>query len=1152
MSHAIRNAILIVILILAAVWAIVPVERKIRLGKDLSGGVSLVYQVQIGPGESASEVLRGMIPVLKNRVDPQGLFEINFVPMGRDRIEVSMPLPTENVKRLKQAFEDELRRLDASAFSAAELELAMKLEPDARARELDRLASGVPGRRELLDAAAQAYDAARRARAALEEARKAAGDDAAVDEALVIAAADAELAYDAARDRALATVLRAEDVRAALSLSTVERRLINEETGKGEVIPSPRQRALDRLRAANPGAASQLDAVLRAYEAYSRERKTLDDPADLKRLLRGAGVMNFRITVKPGQHPQEQSLRLQLRERGPRNAGAPDAGWFRINDIEQWYNSTAEQRALLADPGAFFAARGYVVEEYDGEYYMLCWDTPTTRLVQAREGEPEWRVASARPGVDQYGRPSIHFEMDPRGAFLLGELTKDHVGDQMAVLLDDEVYTAPNLLSQISRTAQIEGQFSPQEINYIVQVLAAGSLQAKLSPQPISESTLGPELGFDNLMKSLDSGLIAACICAAFLCGYYFFCGVIAFGAMCVNVLLLLAIMSLARAPFSIPGIAGMILSFAMAVDANVLIFERMREEITRNGADLRTAVRLGYHRAMSAIVDGNLTNLLVCIVLYFVGTPEIRGFALTMSIGVGTTLFAQLVVPRVVFELLIQYAGWRRTKMLPIAVPAVQRLFDLNVNWMGLRPAFLALSALLLILSVGVVVSRNVVMLDNEFRGGTAVTLELAADESGRPRTLTRQQVQDELTRLAATAPALSDLRNADVIVIDPQADGVTSSRFQIRTLVTDGEAVQEALVQAFADVLGTSPSLRFTGSDLDDASRAPAFPVLDAVLGESIGRPDVRNDVAAFQGGLAIVLDGIDPPAAVSEIERRIGALRLEPDFVSTLARETRVVPIAGTEQAATAVVVLVRDPDVTFFSDQDRWTTELRDVEWRLVREALTRSERSLSVQSFSPAIARTFAAQAAAAVFLSVILLVIYVWVRFDSARFGVAAIVATMHDCVLAVGLIGLAEIIHDEAPSLAQALGILPFKIDLTVVAALLTILGYSINDKIVVLDRIRENRGKLSYVTVETINLSINQTFSRTIMTGMTTILSTLVLYLVGGEAVRAFAYTLGLGIIIGTYSSIAIAAPLVRSRSPSQAAPVDGTASAPVQGST
>jgi len=183
----------------------------------------------------------------------------------------------------------------------------------------------------------------------------------------------------------------------------------------------------------------------------------------------------------------------------------------------------------------------------------------------------------------------------------------------------------------------------------------------------------------------------------------------------------------------------------------------------------------------------------------------------------------------------------------------------------------------------------------------------------------------------------------------------------------------------------------------------------------------------------------------------------------------------------------------------------------------------------VESFSAEIAATFRAQAIIAVLLSTLLVVIYVWVRFGSFRYSFAAILATLHDCLVAVGVIGFAEIFYDFAPATATAVGIMPFKLDLNIMAAVLTVLGFSLNDTIVIMDRIRETKGKMPHANRAIINDALNKTFGRTIITAGTTLFATLVLYLYGGEAIRGFAYSLTAGILVGIYSSIAIAAPLV-----------------------
>jgi len=174
------------------------------------------------------------------------------------------------------------------------------------------------------------------------------------------------------------------------------------------------------------------------------------------------------------------------------------------------------------------------------------------------------------------------------------------------------------------------------------------------------------------------------------------------------------------------------------------------------------------------------------------------------------------------------------------------------------------------------------------------------------------------------------------------------------------------------------------------------------------------------------------------------------------------------------------------------------------------------------------------RAVAAVLLSFLFITIYIWVRFGTVRYSIAAIVCLMHDVLTCIGLIALAEIVYDmpSVQGVVRSMGIQPFKIDLTMVAAILTIIGYSLNDTIVIMDRIRENRGRLPYASTEVINDSVNQTISRTVITSGTTLIAVLILYIFGGDGVRAFSFALLVGIVVGTYSSVAVAAPLVWSR--------------------
>ncbi len=1128
------RAALVIVALLFFGLAIVPPEKKLRLGKDLSGGVSLIYSVAIGPEENASETMSRVIEVLKRRVDPNGLYQITMVSQGRDRIEITMPLPGPRVKEKRAEYEAMLDSVGEMAIPRQRLERVIAMPPERREAELARLAGGNEARAARLRELAAVYDTARMARAAYDAAAGAEQPD--TDELLRLAraAAEAELAYDTARDDLLQASLTPAELRRAVEQSSRRRTLRDSQTNTYVELPSPRDRALSRLKERYPTYADSIDRVRASYEAYEAVRTTLDDPSDLVRLLRASGVLAFRITVDPGDDPAEEArLRAELLESGPRSARSRDKAWYKINRVENWYNDVQELRALEANPAEYFRARGYVVDEYDGEYYMLCWDRAGYRL--APDPDRPWQVARARQGADEVGKPAIAFEMDTVGASLLGALTEKHVGKKMAIVLDDEVYTAPTLRSRISRSGLISGDFSNEELRYIIQVLAAGALQNKLSPEPISRNTVGPDFGADKLREGLRAGIIAFVAVAGFMVVYYFRCGALAVVGLCCNAMLLLGAMALNSAAFTLPGIAGIILTFGMAVDANVLIYERIREEL-RAGLDIRPAVRLGFSKAMSSIVDGNVTNLIVCVVLAYLGTQEIRGFAITLGIGVVTTMFSALVITRLMFDALLEFGMWRRIRMLPTVLPAIDRALEPKINWLRMRYGFIVISSIYVGIGLWMVYFQRGEMFDTEFRGGTKVTLQFSIDEeTGRRVTLTRPEVESRVRALGegtGQEARLAELRRAQIVTIDPATDGITSDRFEIKSLVTDETTVVNALATAFADVLDSRPPLVFRGAGLDLAA-APVYPLLNVrgILGEDINRPQYRDVVREYTGGVAIVIEDLDPRPTLDGLRTRIEQMRQQQDFSDTLGRTWEVRALEEDASGVRTAVLLAAEEGVNYLENEDRWRAELAMREWQLVNEALGRTTTLASVQSFSPAIAETFRAQAIVAVFLSLLLIMIYIWVRFGSARYSLAAIICLVHDCLTCIGLIALAEIVYDWGPTqgVAQALGILPFKIDLTLVAALLTIIGYSLNDTIIVMDRVRENRGKLPYASAEVINLSINQTISRTVITSGTTLLAILIMYVYGGDGVRGFAYAMLIGIGIGTYSSIAVAAPLV-----------------------
>jgi SecD/SecF fusion protein len=619
--------------------------------------------------------------------------------------------------------------------------------------------------------------------------------------------------------------------------------------------------------------------------------------------------------------------------------------------------------------------------------------------------------------------------------------------------------------------------------------------------------------------------------------------------------------MSLAKAAFSLPGIAGIILTFGMAVDANVLIFERIREEL-RAGKDLKASVRLGYEKALSSIVDGNVTNLIVCVVLGQLGTQEIRGFAITLGIGVCTTLFAALFVSRLLMAFITDVSQLKRMSMLPMAFPVIDKILEPKIKWISLRPLFMVVSAIFVGIGIFMVVVQGSKMLDMEFRGGVQVTLKFGNDEQGNPIFLDRAQVLDRVRAIGAGRGELDPLRAfslAEATPVNPQAGGVSSDTFVIKAFLLEDQAVTSptsigasggesiespidtmvrAIVAAFEDEIDTRSPVAFSGSQNDTIDGAPVYALLSSNLGEAIGRSEYRENVSPFIGGAAIVIEvdrsRVDQLPTLEGLEARLDTMRSKSDFADTLRHESRLVVLRGTADAVETVAYLVRDANLSFFDNEEVWRVALAQREWDLVRSALSDVTTLASVQTFSPVIAERFKQTAVVSVLMSFLLILIYIWVRFGSVRYSLAAIITLLHDVLIVIGLIALAEIAYDHGATakIAQALGVAPFKIDLTLVAAILTIIGYSLNDTIIIMDRIRENRGKLPYASATVVNLSINQTISRTTITSGTTLLATVILYVWGGDGVRAFSYALLTGVIVGTYSSIAVAAPLVWSK--------------------
>ena len=273
----------------------------------------------------------------------------------------------------------------------------------------------------------------------------------------------------------------------------------------------------------------------------------------------------------------------------------------------------------------------------DGVFYIV----EQTPVVQGED------LTDAQPAFDQNGQPSVNFRFNPTGARKFGQYTAENVGSPFAIVLDNEVISAPVIREAITGgSGQISGRFSVEESTKLAVLLRAGALPAKMTF--LEERTIGPELGQD----SIDAGRIASMVAFAavlvFMALSYGWFGLIANVALLINVGLIFGLLSMVGATLTLPGIAGIVLTIGMAVDANVLVFERIREELKTAKGPAR-AIELGYEKALSAIVDANITTLIIAVILFVMGSGPVRGFSITLGLGILTSIFTAIFVTRLI-----------------------------------------------------------------------------------------------------------------------------------------------------------------------------------------------------------------------------------------------------------------------------------------------------------------------------------------------------------------------------------------------------------------------------------------------------------------------------------------------------------------------
>ena len=674
---------LIVVVLLAAVVAIfapsifhpqeigfnpgVPWTQKTALkpGIDISGGVSLLYEVEQPSGTQAlPDLATEVTSALKKRVDPDGLLNLIWRPQNPNRLEIQLPFSGANGEGAKrQEAVDQARvALEATNIRMADVNQWLEKGPTRDPNQANTLANGSPSRLTLLNELAKVYDESKQATSELNAAysEEEAGNTA-KDEARVQAAVTRQTAAREMQRKSQARYSELLDQLAASNVSPAQLDLIFRKRDK-KALSQDIQTAKAKAAAANyPARTQAVAAYLDARQADTQGGGTLESAADLKRMLRGSGVLEFHILPNVSQIPGPPGNESagyagwvqRLQTFGPRHQGTEDYRWFEVEDPEQF-----------KDAGRTVA--------YEDSRYILASVKPDDSL-DRRSANGEWKLVDARRQTTQLGQQLVAFQFDSTGASVFGALTTRHKGEAMAIMLDGRVISAPVIQSEItSGSGTISGGpdgFTTKELNFLVSMLKAGALPAQLSEEPIYERAVGPQLGADNLFRGLAACGCGLVIVAIFLVVYYYTAGLVAFIGVLLNLVLILGTMAAFSATFTLPGIAAIVLTVGSAVDSNVLIFERLREEQQR-GLGLRLALRNAYDRAFSAIVDSNMTTLITSAFLVLFGTEEVKGFGITLIIGIVASLFTSLFVTKTIFGLLIDKFGVKTLSSLPLTYP--------------------------------------------------------------------------------------------------------------------------------------------------------------------------------------------------------------------------------------------------------------------------------------------------------------------------------------------------------------------------------------------------------------------------------------------------------------------------------------------------
>lgn len=588
-------------------------------------------------------------------------------------------------------------------------------------------------------------------------------------------------------------------------------------------------------------------------------------------------------------------------------------------------------------------------------------------------------VVDAIQTYDQLGNPAVSMQMDSRGARIWENMTGKafQEASNIAIVLDDIVYSAPGVSSGAiaGGRSEITGDFSLNEAIDLANVLRAGKLPA--SAEIIQSEIVGPSLGQEAIESGIYSFVIALLFVLVWMVFYYGISGIFADIALLLNILLIFGILAGLGAVLTLPGIAGIVLTIGISVDANVLIFERVREELIK-GKGLRKAIADGFNNALSSILDANITTGLTALILFIFGTGPIKGFATTLLIGIGTSLFTAIFITRILVD-----SRNDKGKSVSFATKATQGfLSQINLSFLQRRKIAYGVSSVLILISLASLTFQGLNQ-GVDFVGGRSYTIRF---------------------------------ENA---VNPTEISSVLTNEFGSAEVKTFGEENQLKVTTKYkVDVEGVA---------VDEEIHNKLFSSLQPYL------PDGMTYDAFVQGS-----------------------------------------------------------------------------------------SEKSVGIMSsikVGPTIADDIKNNSFLAVIGSLIVVFLYILIRFQKWQFSLGAVAAVFHDVLIVLGIFSITYTFMPFNMEINQAF-----------IAAILTVIGYSLNDTVVVFDRIREyvnEHTKWEFNT--TVNAALNSTLSRTLNTSLTTLIVLLAIFIFGGESIRGFMFALIVGVIVGTYSSVFIATPVM-----------------------